>query len=224
MLQAALGFALAAALTAAQLTPRERAAIAPVLEAAERARAEEAASPPPKTSIEKIIRLGKLDQAPRLALSKVNFNGLSPEEHTRARKVMGAVIDEIDQANQQLLLPLIPQGGWITRAEYGENASRAAFHIIQHSNLELWRRFLPILEPLVASGEIRGQDYALMYDRLAMNEGRPQRFGSQFRCINGKNQLHPLEDAARVDQLRRSMGMGPLAEYVRAFESMNFPC
>jgi hypothetical protein len=207
------------------LSPQARASIAPVLDAIAAERAAQAQLPPPKDDIERIIRLGRLDQAGRRALSQVDFSKAPEPERLAARKAMGDAIDEVDASNLSELLKLVPPEGWFIISKYGRGASRAAFHIIQHSNLELWRRFVPILEPLVAKGEVEGPDFALMYDRLEMNEGRPQRYGSQFKCVDGKFQLHPLQDPSRVDDLRRAVGLTTtMAEYVKAFEAMRFPC
>ena len=55
---------------------------------------------------------------------------------------------------------------------------------------------MPVLEPLVVTGEVDGQSFGLMYDRLAVNEGRPQRYGSQMKCEAGRYVPEPLEDPA----------------------------
>ena len=79
---------------------------------------------------------------------------------------------------------------------------------------------MPILEPLALAGEIDGQDYGLMYDRLAVNEGRPQRYGTQVTCKAGKLVIDwdNLEDPANADERRRALGFpGTLAEYEALF-------
>ncbi|MEG1452748.1 DUF6624 domain-containing protein [Brevundimonas sp.] len=95
--------------------------------------------------------------------------------------------------------------------------------MVQHSNLEAWRRFVPVLEPLVATGEVDGQSYALMYDRLALAEMRPQRYGSQVTCQNGEWVVLNLEAPESVEERRREMGFAEShADYVAGFKSM--PC
>lgn len=222
---AALVFALALGAATPELSADARAAIAPVLDAIAAEQAAQANLPPPKDDREKLIRMGRLDQASRLALGRVDFGKAPEAERGAARRAMAAAMDEIDKTNQADLLGMVPAEGWFYASRWGEEASRAAFHIVQHGKPGLWRRFVPVLEPLVASGEVRGPDYALMHDRLAMVEGRPQRYGSQFRCVDGRFQVHTLEDPARVDEFRRSMGFrDTFAEYAAAFERMKFPC
>lgn len=95
--------------------------------------------------------------------------------------------------------------------------------MVQHSNLETWQRFVPILEPLVAKGEVDGQSYGLMFDRLALAEQRPQRYGSQVTCVDGRWVAMYLEAPETVDERRRAMGFNETyAEYLSYFAAT--PC
>jgi hypothetical protein len=217
-----VAIALAAALATASvpLSPAARSAIAPVLDAIAAERTAQAKLPAPKDDAEKLVRLGRLDQAGRIAIGRVDFSKAPEAERALARKAMGDTIDQVDAANQSELLKMLPPEGWFTFSQYGREAATAAFHIVQHSDVAQWRRFVPVLERLVAQGEAEGQSYALMYDRLAVNEGRPQRYGSQLRCVGGHWQAYPLEDPSNVDERRRSMGLTmPFAEYVKLPEA-----
>ena len=61
-----------------------------------------------------------------------------------------------------------------------------------------------------------------MYDRLAIREGRPQRYGSQMTCRGGKFVVDTLEDPVHIDERREAMGfMQTLAEYEKNFA--NYP-
>jgi hypothetical protein len=71
---------------------------------------------------------------------------------------------------------------------------------------------------MVKAGEADGAAYALMYDRLALSEGRPQRYGSQMRCSDGQYDVgEPVDDIDRVDSRRASVGLGTLAKNVERF-------
>lgn len=117
---------------------------------------------------------------------------------------------------------MLPSEGWFYASRYGPEAANAAFLIVQHGNPELWRRFVPVLGPLVAKGEVIGPAYALMFDRLAISEGRPQRYGSQMTCKDGKFIADALEDPAHIEERRKAMGFTEtLAKYAQRFE--NYP-
>jgi hypothetical protein len=199
----------AAAVAATPLSPEAKASFQPVVDAIARERAAQAALPPPKDDAEKLRRLGRLDQAPRRALNGVDFGKAPEAERAAARKAMGEAIEAVDDETRAAVLAMVPREGWFSFSKYGEEAARAAFLIVQHGDKELWRRFLPVIEARVAKGEAAGADYALMYDRLATTEGRPQRYGSQTHCVNGRMEPFPLEDPAKVDALRKQMGVMP---------------
>lgn len=201
----------------AELSPETRIAIAPVAAAIAEVHAKQAALPPPKDDAEKLLRMRDLDQAPRMAMTRIDPRKLPAEDRDAAFKIVSGQIRAIDAANQKALLEMLPPEGWFTIGTYGREASQAAFMIVQHANPELWRRFLPVLEPLAAKGEISGGDYALMYDRLATTEGRPQRYGSQMKCENGRFVPFPVEDPDRIEQRRAALGMRPYAEYLDGY-------
>jgi hypothetical protein len=206
------------------LSAEARALIAPVAAAIAAEEARQAALPPPADVRERIERMGRLDQAGRMAGIAVDLSALPEGERPVAMAALWAPVTALDERLIGELLPLVPEEGWFLPSVYGERASNAAFLIIQHSNIEQWRRFVPILEPLALAGEIDGQDYGLMYDRLAVNEGRPQRYGTQMTCKAGKVVLdwENIEDPANVDARRAAMGFPwTLAEYEALFA--NYP-
>lgn len=206
------------------LSPQAMTLIAPVREAMDAERMAQAALPPAITDSERLERMGRLDQVGRRALTKIDLSVLPTVEISAARQAMWAPIAAADDANQRELLKMIPPEGWFLRSRYGPRAASAAFHIVQHSGADLWRRFVPILEPLVATGEIDGQSYGMMYDRLALAEGRPQRYGSQMTCKAGKWFVNTLEAPETVDARRKAMGFPQtLAEYEAHFSTYP-PC
>jgi len=205
------------------LSPEAAAATAPVVSEISRVREDLARLPPPRTDAEKLIRMGRLDQAPRVAFGKLNLSGLSVEDRKAAMSAIWGAITTIDRANQAELLSMVPAEGWFLSSLYGREASEAAFHIVQHADLEMQKRFLPIIEPLVARDEVNGEAYAKMYDRVSVREGRAQRYGSQFRCEGGKWVPDALEDPTKVEVNRKAMGMSTFADRVAHFAAMP-PC
>ncbi|MDB5469917.1 MAG: hypothetical protein JWR84_1477 [Caulobacter sp.] len=208
----------------AALSPQAQALVAPVKDALDAERARQAALPPPTDDSEKLIRMGAMDQVGRRVLTKIDLTTLPPEEIAGARKAIWAPVEAADAENLKALLKMVPKDGWFLRSRYGDKAAAAAFHIIQHSDVAQWKRFVPVLEPLVVTGEIDGQSFGLMYDRLAISEGRPQRYGSQMKCEAGKWVPEKLEDPARVEEWRKAMGFPwTFAEYLEHWKTYP-PC
>lgn len=125
-----------------------------------------------------------------------------------------------NQENQKQLENLIKKKGWPKTSDVGARAAGAAFLIIQHSDNEKQKKYLPIIEKLCKEKEASWQSYALMYDRIQTNENRPQKYGSQviFNDKTNKYELFPLLDETKVDEWRKEIGMQPLAEYVSRWD------
>lgn len=198
-------------------------AIAPLVQRIETERAKLDSLPPDADLKTRFASVYVLDQHPRQFMGQIMRADLSPEDRTEARAKVRAIMAEQDPKNLQIVLEHLPPEGWYLRSRYGDEVATTAFLVVQHSNLETWKRFVPVLEPLVASGEVDGPSYALMYDRLALAEMRPQRYGSQVACQNGAWTVLSLEAPEEVEQRRREMGFTQShADYVAAFASM--PC
>lgn len=123
---------------------------------------------------------------------------------------------DIDSGNTAWLKADLAANGWYRISTHGEAASGAAWLMTQHADRDpaFQREVLTILEPLVAEKETSAANFAYLYDRIAMNAGRPQRFGTQGLC-SARNVWAPipLEDPDRVEALREEAGIGSLAEY-----------
>lgn len=224
-----LGLAMAVVLSMSQPNPdglsvEAREAIKPVVQALETEKARQAALAPAASDRERLERMGVLDQAGRHALNSVDYSRLPPEERSAARAAIWRVLGENDRALMAELLTMVPPEGWFLKSRYGEQAAGSTFLIVQHSGAEHWRRFVPVLEPLVARGEVDGEEYGLMYDRLAVSEGRPQRYGTQMTCRDGRWVVENLEEPERVETRRREMGFRwTMAEYEARFAA-SAPC
>jgi hypothetical protein len=121
-----------------------------------------------------------------------------------------------NEKNQQELEKLIDTKGWPKISNVGNKAAGAAFLIIQHSDYEKQKKYLPTIEKLCTEKEASWQSYALMYDRIQTNENKPQKYGSQIKYNEATKsyELFPLLDETKVDEWRKEIGMRPLSEYV----------
>ncbi len=109
--------------------------------------------------------------------------------------------------------------GWPGASLVGEDGAAAAFLILQHSpSHEFQKQMLPLLREAARRGEADLQDVALLTDRLLVQEGKAQRYGSQFSVIDGELVLDPIEDEPNVDKRRAEIGLPPLAEYLKMAE------
>ena len=126
----------------------------------------------------------------------------------------------VDSANSRRLRELVDRHGWPRTADVGEEAVGAAFLVLQHTPFGGWQAaMLPRIEEAVRAGELDGQSYALLYDRVQVGRGQPQRYGTQLHGpADGELRLRPLEDPSAVDSLRAEVGLPPLDAYLDLVE------
>lgn len=126
----------------------------------------------------------------------------------------------LNEENQQRLEKLIQDKGWPKISAVGAGPARTAFLIVQHADLARQQKYLPVIESLCKIGEAQWEQYALMYDRIQTDLGKPQRYGSQvfFNAQTQQYELFPLENKAQVEALRKKLGMQPLGEYLKEWD------
>lgn len=125
---------------------------------------------------------------------------------------------EVDAQHTARLARIVNELGWPGRSLVRDDGAHAAWLIAQHADHDLafQRRALALIETERARGEMRANHVAYLHDRVAANEGRPQRYGTQGRCsAPSRWEPLPLEEPDRVDALRAAVGLGPLEEYRR---------
>jgi hypothetical protein len=140
-----------------------------------------------------------------LAASGELFEGYAPR------------MEEVHRRNARVLEEIIERHGWPGRSLAGEDGAEAAWLVLQHAigDPALQRRCLPLLLESAARGEAEPAHAAHLDDRIRFFERRPQRYGTHFDW-DESGQMCPwtIEEPERVDELRRSVGLGPLAEQV----------
>jgi hypothetical protein len=126
---------------------------------------------------------------------------------------------ELTDENAQYMRRILAEIGWIDVPRFGYSTSKAAFLIVQHSwDIPLMLSVLPRLQEDVKADRIESEEYALMYDRVHLALGYPQRYGSQVITEeSGDVLVLPVEEPGRVESLRRELGLIPLIDYVRIF-------
>ena len=70
---------------------------------------------------------------------------------------------------------------------------------------------------------MRGENIAYLQDRVLVGEGKKQKYGTQTTEVDGAFRPSPIEDEEHVDERRKTLGMLPLAEYLKQVEAMYRP-
>jgi hypothetical protein len=142
-------------------------------------------------------------------------------------KEIEARMAAIDAENLTRMKEIVRQYRWPGVALVGADGTEAAFLLVQHATFEFQKEMLPHIRGAYRSGEMAGQNYALLLDRVLVREGKRQVYGTQARPFtdwkNGEPALYPIEDETHVDQRRAEVGLFPLAESLKMLKQMYFP-
>lgn len=158
-----------------------------------------------KSIAEKIIDLKNADLALRDKLVQngqlsKGYNEEMKELHNRNAKTLNDIIDTI---------------GYPTVDKVGKEASEATWLIIQHSigQPEFMKKCAELLEIAVRENKAGPINLAYLTDRIAVFEGKPQLYGTQFDWDEiGELSPNPIDNLTKVNKRRKSIGLNSLEE------------
>ncbi len=158
-----------------------------------------------QSAAEKIIALKKADLSLRDQLMQngqlgQGYNGAMQALHNQNARHLDDIIDTI---------------GYPTIDKVGEEASEAAWLVIQHSIAQpnFMRKCAKLLKEAVATKKANPINLAYLTDRIAAFEGRPQLYGTQFDWDeNGELSPNAFDGLIKVNQRRKSIGLNTLEE------------
>jgi hypothetical protein len=137
------------------------------------------------------------------------------------KMVVAANLAQIDERLTAELKEIVARHGWPTIAMVGYKASTDAMLILTHSQDHAWQRAMtPKLEALAAKGKIDGSGLALVVDKELVSEGKKQRYGTQFKEVNGKMEMFAVEDPEGLDARRASVFLMPMEAYEQLLTQM----
>ncbi len=122
-------------------------------------------------------------------------------------------MEKLHNRNASKLNEIINNFGYPTIIEVGKEASEAAWLVIQHSigQPEFMRKCAQLLEISVNEKQANPKNLAYLTDRIAVFEGKPQLYGTQFDWDeNGVLNPNRFDDLNKVNQRRKSIGLNTL--------------
>lgn len=122
---------------------------------------------------------------------------------------------EVDRRNTNRMKEIVSKHGWPTKSMVGADGARAAWLLVQHGDhaVAFQRTCLGLMKAHKETGLVNGANIAYLTDRVHVNEGKPQVFGTQFHVVEGIRQPRPIREPERADERRKSMGLSTLKEY-----------
>lgn len=154
-----------------------------------------------------LIELGMQDQAIR--------RGNNPNKPDPAYLKR---MQQEDRAREQRLAAIVDAKGWPLVSMVGYEAAGSAWTVAQHGSPAFLKRCLPLMQAAGDKLEINPQHLALSIDRVRVESGKPQVYGSQLHeGKGGRMEPDRIEDREHVDARRAAMGMESLADYLARF-------
>jgi hypothetical protein len=126
-------------------------------------------------------------------------------------------MEALHNKNAKRLNEIIDAIGYPTSDKVGEEASEAAWLIIQHAigQPRFMKRCVKLLENAIDEHKANPINLAYLTDRIASYEGNPQLYGTQFDWDeNGELGPDSFDSLAKVNQRRKSVGLNTLEEQI----------
>ncbi|HVK61890.1 MAG TPA: DUF6624 domain-containing protein [Bdellovibrionales bacterium] len=176
----------------------------------------------------KLGHMFEVDQYIRNLVTTIHERSYTDAEKQCAMDEFVSLMIAIDLRDTADMKTLLTKYDWIRISLFGEVADNQAWLIVQHADQDpdFQQSVLKTLENLWPLRETSSQNYAYLFDRVAaswndLTKRRLQRYGTQGQCTTPGNwEPLPLEDEMHLDGLRRTVGLGPFAEYKKMADGM----
>lgn len=137
----------------------------------------------------------------------------SDHQKYRGRRADEAAQAKLDSLNLQLIDQLVKEHGWLgSNLLTGRNY---CWLVIQHQPLEVQKKYHSLMAKAVKKGEEDPAFLASLEDRMRLNRGKAQRYGTQVDLINRR--IYPIKNPEKVDFYRAKVGLGSIESLRKKF-------
>jgi len=144
---------------------------------------------------------------------------LYQEEGEQTPERFNSLVTPVDTVNEKKIEEIIDEYGWVTISKFGKQASFGTWLIVQHSNLDLQKKSLSLMEKCMDDIDVK--NYAYLKDRVLLRENKQQIYGTQV-TIDPTNKIPkvlPTEDEPNLNNRRKEIGLSPIEDYLKSFQS-----
>lgn len=125
-----------------------------------------------------------------------------------------------DRKNQQIVLSIIHKCGFPKPPIIDNQGLLTIFLVIQHGSKDMRTKYFEYFKDLSEHGHFDKSIVVLMEDRILMDAGKKQKFGTQVvKNQQGKWELYPVDNPDSLDKRREEIGLKPIQEYLKDFNS-----
>ncbi|MEG1622163.1 MAG: hypothetical protein RR330_02200 [Alistipes sp.] len=127
------------------------------------------------------------------------------------------LMDTNDKENRKIVFKILDNEGW--PQGLSEKANDAIFLVIQHAPHKFQLKYSEVVKKSAENGKIKQKDFATLYDRILMQDGKKQIYGTQMvakmRDGNRVSYIWPVENSENIDKLRLSIELLPFDLYIK---------
>lgn len=163
-----------------------------------------------KSELLEILRNDQVYRNKRRKLEqKFGIGSRQVEENIRQTSVQ-------DSINLLKIEKLLDEKGWVGPSEVGEEAASAIFFVLQHSDNKTRQKYLSLMQKAVSDGKETQAHLAMFTDRMAVDEGVPQTYGTQMHYDKESASWHvyPIGEPDTINHRRKEVGLPPMELYV----------
>jgi hypothetical protein len=127
-----------------------------------------------------------------------------------------AAYQRVIRTNFPTVKRILDMYGYPNYTLVGQESSHHYFLLVQHSDFDLsfQQQVLKIMRREVNNKNASGQQYAYLVDRIAINQGKPQVYGTQV-LMSGNTKIKPCVAPAKLNKRRKSVGLEPIEDYIK---------
>lgn len=136
--------------------------------------------------------------------------------------------DSVFRTNQKNIAAYFSRYGYLGYREVGKESSNHFWLLVQHCDHDpaFQRKVLRAMKKQVQRKNANPDNYAYLFDRVRVNAGKKQQFGTQVTyLVRTTGRAIPkigLLDSARIDQLRQEHNLEPLKVYLNRMTQLHF--
>jgi len=165
------------------------------------------------------VTLSKKLRDELLQLGKKDYERVQRAISERKTDDLADRLRDARDRNADSLCLILKEYGWPTKEIAGEDGAGIAFLLLRNTSAaRMQAALLPVIIAATSRGEIDLRDFASYIDRVRLNAGLKQLFGTQATIRDGFLVMFPIQDESLVDARRKQYQLPPLADYQRTLE------
>ena len=132
-------------------------------------------------------------------------------------KCYAQILESVDRPNTKRLEEIVRSSGIPNVRSVRADGVKAFYLVLQHSpSIELKKKSRKAMKKAFEANALSAMDYANFTDRLLVNLGKRQIYGSNFEFKDGKLVMSAVKDQKNLNARRKKLGLPPIADYARA--------